>query len=533
MERDLDTKLYNDFLDGQKEAFEFLYNKYKEKLQYFIYNIVKDYQKAEDLTQETFIYVMNNKIKENCSFKYYIYLVAKSKAFNYSNIEKRRNEIAETYLSNENEKDVLDIITKQETNKEVLESIELLDEKYRNAIYLTQIEGLSYEQTANILGQTLSNTKNLIHRGKKQLRIILLKKGFDKMNKVSKVVTILLCMVVMLSGITYAAKLWNVQFKKFEKTIESPNEAITQAKESGYIEEFDSDYDVKDGVGIKVDSFLKTDDCLNMTVNFKFAEDTEVNSDTFEFGYIIYDENKNVYQVAPRIYFDNQISEHDMIVSIFKEMEINFDEDNIFESVFSESSSIENMETEEDRTIVKEFTIRAKKSYPKSEKIYIKFFDLGYTMMDKANLVEQAELENIEIEEFDITNKEWTFEIDVLDEMSKAENKELKVKDEIPNIEIKSCTLTETGMVILLKTNDYIDYVCIGKEMKNTFPDKKFNIFNIMNSDGKFYDNIGNGPTDDGLYKIVVDVPKSDLEKGLFVDYESNGVEYKSELIEK
>lgn len=66
--------------------------------------------------------------------------------------------------------------------------------------------------------------------------------------------------------------------------------------------------------------------------------------------------------------------------------------------------------------IVKEFTIRAKKSYPKSEKIYIKFFDLGYTMMDKANLVEQAELENIEIEEFDITNKEWTFEIDVLDE---------------------------------------------------------------------------------------------------------------------
>lgn len=69
--------------------------------------------------------------------------------------------------------------------------------------------------------------------------------------------------------------------------------------------------------------------------------------------------------------------------------------------------------------------------------------------------------------------------------------------------------------------------------MKNTFPDKKFNIFNIMNSDGKFYDNIGNGLTDDGLYKIVVDVPKSDLEKGLFVDYESNGVEYKSELIEK
>ena len=30
MEKDLDEKLYNDYLDGQKEAFEFLYNKYKK-----------------------------------------------------------------------------------------------------------------------------------------------------------------------------------------------------------------------------------------------------------------------------------------------------------------------------------------------------------------------------------------------------------------------------------------------------------------------------------------------------------------------
>ena len=64
MEKDLDIKLYNEYLDGNKEAFELLYNKYKEKIQYFIYNIVKDYQKAEDITQDTFVYVMQNKIKE-------------------------------------------------------------------------------------------------------------------------------------------------------------------------------------------------------------------------------------------------------------------------------------------------------------------------------------------------------------------------------------------------------------------------------------------------------------------------------------
>ncbi len=55
MEKDLDKKLYNDYLNGEKEAFEILfYNKYKNKIEYFIYNIVKDYQKAEDIAQETF-----------------------------------------------------------------------------------------------------------------------------------------------------------------------------------------------------------------------------------------------------------------------------------------------------------------------------------------------------------------------------------------------------------------------------------------------------------------------------------------------
>ena len=207
MEKDIDKKLYNDYLNGEKEAFELLYNKYKSRIEYFIYNIVKDYQKAEDLTQETFIYIIQNKMKENYSFKYYIYLIAKSKALNYINVEKRRNEIKEEYLSNNDEqieKDILEVITKEETKKEVLEAIEKLDEKYKNAIYLVNIEGLSYKETSNILGETLQNTKNLVHRGKKQLRKILLKKGFDEMNKVSKILIMIICITVILSGVVYA-----------------------------------------------------------------------------------------------------------------------------------------------------------------------------------------------------------------------------------------------------------------------------------------------------------------------------------------
>ena len=232
MEKDLDKKLYNDYLNGEKEAFEILYNKYKNKIEYFIYNIVKDYQKAEDIAQETFIYVIQHQMRENSSFKYYIYLVARSKALNYINVEKRRKEITEKYLTNDDgqiEKDVLDIITAEESKKELLESIELLDERYKNAIYLVNIEGLSYEETSKILGETLQNTKNLIHRGKKQLRKILLKKGFDEMNKVLKIFVIIICTTIALSGIVYAT---TVIYNKYIKNNTNHNITMNPSYQS-------------------------------------------------------------------------------------------------------------------------------------------------------------------------------------------------------------------------------------------------------------------------------------------------------------
>ena len=126
MEKDLDIKLYKEYLDGNKETFELLYNKYKEKVQYFVYNIVKDYQKAEDITQDTFVYVMQNKIKDGYTFKYYIYLVAKSRAYNSIITEKKRTTINKTYLLHESsnvEQDVADIVTKNEKKKDIIAAI--------------------------------------------------------------------------------------------------------------------------------------------------------------------------------------------------------------------------------------------------------------------------------------------------------------------------------------------------------------------------------------------------------------------------
>lgn len=206
MDKDLDLELYNEYLKGEQTAFERLYLKYKYKIKYFVFNIVKDYDKAEDITQETFTYILLNSPKSNYSFKCYIYLIAKSRAITYLNKEKRRENIIKMYLSKEEkiENDVSEIIEKQEKKEGLLKAIDMLDSNYRNVIYLVKIEGLSYNEVSQILNISLQNVKNIIYRGKKQLRVILIKKGFDDMNKSLKLFFIVMIIGIVLSGVVYA-----------------------------------------------------------------------------------------------------------------------------------------------------------------------------------------------------------------------------------------------------------------------------------------------------------------------------------------
>ena len=207
MNDDLDIELYFKYLNGDKEAFGKLYSKYKSKIHYFVFNIVKDYQKAEDITQEVFIYILNNKIKEGYSFKYYIYLVAQSRAISYINVKNRRDEIIQQYLFNNQEtmeKDSLEYLIEKENKNELLDEINKLDDKYKNAIYLIKIEGLSYKEAASILGQTVQNIKNLVHRGKKILYKSLVKKQFNQINKMSKILIFIILLTLTLFGVVYA-----------------------------------------------------------------------------------------------------------------------------------------------------------------------------------------------------------------------------------------------------------------------------------------------------------------------------------------
>lgn len=343
--------------------------------------------------------------------------------------------------------------------------------------------------------------------------------------KIANVAAVLAVAVVIgcVTPTIYAKIKWNIEFNEYkEKTFETPTETLDYARESGFADKIDEDYVVKDGVGIKLDSFLLTDDCLNARVSFKFSEEKEVDSGTFEFGYVIYDENKNIYGLRTRRH-KTRIQEQDLMIATFNKLGVKYDENAIFDKVLNDRSSIENVVTTEDRTIVNDITLRAKDVFPKSQKIYIEFFDLGYLMMDWTEIHGEYDPSQIDMEDFPITDKEWIFERDTLN---------LVLKDEIPDFQIEKCTLTESGMILDFKSEEYMKLVGTVKEVDGILMNPTWNMVTITDGEGKQYGNTGSGGTENGSYRMDIDAGKKDLEKKLFVNFISNGQKYTSELVE-
>ncbi len=142
----MDKKLYQEFLQGNKTSFEELVIKYKNQLIYFLQSYVKNIDTAEDLAQDVFVYILIH--RTNYDFKYsmktYLYTIGKSKALNYLKREKKI-----TYTDELEIKEVEELeenIIKTERARNLMQDIKKLKEDYQSAIYLADIEELSYKE---------------------------------------------------------------------------------------------------------------------------------------------------------------------------------------------------------------------------------------------------------------------------------------------------------------------------------------------------------------------------------------------------
>ena len=174
-----DKELYKKYLNGQKEAFEKIVVKYKDRLIYFISKYTNNIYVAEDISQDVFVYILLN--KEQYDFKYslktYLYMIAKCRAINYLKKESKIvniENLEELYKDSKSLED--DILNKVIDNK-IKDNINKLKPSYQTVLELNLIEGFKYKEIDIIMKKNIGEIKILLHRAKKKLKKLLEEEG--------------------------------------------------------------------------------------------------------------------------------------------------------------------------------------------------------------------------------------------------------------------------------------------------------------------------------------------------------------------
>lgn len=361
------------------------------------------------------------------------------------------------------------------------------------------------------------------------------KKSSNLGKKMLNIVATLL--VIGVTGIVstqiYAKIKWNIDFKEYQDrpSIETKG-TLEEAKETGYAEGINMDYITQDGIGIKINSMLLTDDCLDFDINFKFDESIKVDSNSFSFGYAIYDENNNIYNIQPRMFSVEK--ENNTISFICKELGIKYDDKDVSKLQLSDTTTlrIKNAD-EENRTIAMNINLRAKYKFPQSKTIHIKIFDPGFTMNNIEN--ENNELVIKDSEDFKLSEAKWNFEIEVPSKFYERNTTELTAKNKIPGIDVENIEISETGMNLIFKSEEYDKLIKSGKDIgQENFLKQISEVLSITDAEGNTYKVTSRGTTQEKYeYKLSIDAGLNDLTKKLYLNYNYNGTKYTEELIEK
>jgi RNA polymerase sigma factor (sigma-70 family) len=174
-----DQETYRLFLRGSTDAFERLVLDHKDHLVFFLLKYTAgDLYLAEDAAQEAFatIFVHKERYDFRCSFKTYLYTIARNKALDEL---RRMNKLKEYSLEQIGDglfgcdTELEERICQVEEQRQMHRAIGRLKEEYQQAIQLINLEDLSYAEAARVMGKTLVQMRVLIHRARQALAVIL------------------------------------------------------------------------------------------------------------------------------------------------------------------------------------------------------------------------------------------------------------------------------------------------------------------------------------------------------------------------
>src|SRR5437867_11567296 len=179
-----DHELLAAIRDGDEVAFQELVRRYRNPITNFVYRMLDDYDRSVELAQETFIraYTSASRYQANYSFSTYIYRIATNLAISELRKRKRRKVVSlfSPFTNDDGDPVELDppdlnmlqdeTLIANERRKAVARAITSLPQKYRAAIVLRDVEGLSYDQIAQTLNLSEGTVKSRINRARNLLK---------------------------------------------------------------------------------------------------------------------------------------------------------------------------------------------------------------------------------------------------------------------------------------------------------------------------------------------------------------------------
>ena len=169
-----DESLYRQYLNGDDEGLNALMKKYGDPLTLYIDGYLHDVHESEELMLDVFAYLFTKKPRiRDGGLKAYLYKAARHMALRHKS--KRKPLFSLDALTNEPDGRLLteEIIRTEERNRILHFCMSEMNPDYREVLYLTYFEDMSYAQAAEVTGKTVKQITNMVYRGKKSLRRLL------------------------------------------------------------------------------------------------------------------------------------------------------------------------------------------------------------------------------------------------------------------------------------------------------------------------------------------------------------------------
>lgn len=171
---DSEIQLIRAFKQGDSKAFRTLFEFHYKALYNFLYGLLKSREDAEEIVQESFLRIWENRENywEEYPFESLLFRVAKNTSLNYirKKVNRRVFEDHLIFFAENSESAADEYILFQETQEMIETILSGLPPKQKQIFLLQKVEGLSRQEIANLLGISVITVDHQLYKANKHVK---------------------------------------------------------------------------------------------------------------------------------------------------------------------------------------------------------------------------------------------------------------------------------------------------------------------------------------------------------------------------